>query len=124
MPIEGDGEVTRVSVSLSTLRAELTGLELRIVDRLNGALANKADRAILDQVVARQADGLARVQRLEETTIKRESPFTQRVEGIEAEITKLGAVGNYKRWLWAQTIALIGIAIPLAGILIDHWATS
>lgn len=123
MALEGDGEVTRVSVSLSTLRAELTGLELRIVDRLNGALANKADRAILDQVVARQADGLARVQRLEETTIKREGPFTQRVELLESEIAELRAVGKYKRWLWAQTAALIAIAIPLAGILIDHWAT-
>lgn len=123
MAIDGDGESTRVSVSLSTLRAELGALELRLVDRLNGALQNKADRAVLDQVVARQADGLSRLALLEASTVKREGPFAAKIEQLEKDIDNVKELGKYKRWLWAQTAALVAIAMPIAALLIDHWVT-
>lgn len=123
MAIDGDGENTRVTVSLSTLRAELGALELRLVDRLNGALSNKADRAVLDQVVARQADGLSRLSLLEASTVKREGPVVAKIEQLEADMQNLKEVAKYKRWLWAQTIALCAIALPITGIVIDHWLT-
>ena len=110
----------RVTISLSTLRAELGALELRLVDRLNGALINKADRAVLDQVVARQADGMSRLSVLEQTVVKREGPIVSLIDEHERAINDLRAVAGYKRWLWAQTIALVGIAVPLAAVVIDH----
>lgn len=45
----------RISLSRETLRAELSQLELRLVDRLTGALATKADVAIVDQLEIRVA---------------------------------------------------------------------
>lgn len=121
MAIDGDGENTRVSVSLSTLRAELGSLELRLVDRLNGALQNKADRAVLDQVVARQSDGLSRLSLLEASAVRREGPIINRLETVEEEMTGLKEVGKYKRWLWAQTIALVAIAVPVLLYAIDSF---
>lgn len=118
--ITGGGD-QRVTISLSTLRAELGALELRLVDRLNGALANKADRAILEQVVARQADGLSRLSILEREAVKKDGPIVQKIESLDLELNSLREVGKYKRWLWAQTAALIAIAVPIVGILIDHW---
>lgn len=114
------GGEQRVTISLSTLRAELGALELRLVDRLNGALANKADRVVLDQVVARQADGLSRLTILEKEAVRREGPIVQRVVSLEEEMLSLREVGRYKKWLWAQTAALIGIAIPILALFIDH----
>ena len=46
---------TRVNISLDTLRAELAQLELRIVDRLTGALDKKADQAHVDGIEGRVA---------------------------------------------------------------------
>lgn len=106
-------EPERINVSLSTLRAELTGLELRIVDRLNAALEHKADKAVQDQLALSMADVLSRVGTLEATTVKRDGPMVQKVETHEQEITNLQAVSGYKKWLWAQTFALIAIAVPL-----------
>src|SRR5262245_57854248 len=40
-------------VPLETLRAELNGLELRLVDRINAAMEKKADLAHLEQLEAR-----------------------------------------------------------------------
>lgn len=45
----------RITVSRETLRAELSQLELRLVDRLTHALDTKADQAVLEQAVARVA---------------------------------------------------------------------
>lgn len=42
-----------ITVSRETLRAELSGLELRLVDRLTEALKEKADSAQLQAVEAR-----------------------------------------------------------------------
>lgn len=114
----------RVSVSLSTLRAELVSMELRLVDRLNGALANKADRAILEQVAARQSDGLARLVVLEQKAVLKDGPIVQKIEALDTEMTSLREIGKYKKWLWAQTAALVGIAIPMVALFIDHrWIT-
>ena len=111
---------TRVSVSLSTLRAELVSLELRLVDRLNGALANKADRVLLEQVISRQSDGLARLQKLESRAVMREGPLMLELEDHAKQLTNLQAVSGYKRWLWAQTVALIAIAIPVIVYALDQ----
>lgn len=116
-PMPGD---TRVSVSLAQLRAELTSLELRLVDRLNGALLNKADRAIVEQHSSRIADIGARVQNLEANTVKRDGPVIQKVEAIDQDITSLKTVAGYKKWLWAQTVALGGIAIAVIGMLAQN----
>lgn len=114
----------RVSVSLSTLRAELVSMELRLVDRLNGALANKADRAILEQVAARQSDGLARLVVLEQKAMLKDGPLANKIEALDTEMTSLREIGKYKKWLWAQTAALVGIAIPMVALFIDHrWIT-
>lgn len=111
---------TRVTVSLSTLRAELVSMELRLVDRLNGALANKADRAILDQVMARQSDGLARLVVLEQKAVVQDSPMMQKLTDLDSEMNSLRELGKYKKWLWAQTVALMAISIPVAGFAVKH----
>ena len=111
---------TRVSVSLAQLRAELTGLELRIVDRLNGALSNKADRAIVEQHSQRLSDMGARLGNLEAVAVKVDSPLAQKVEDIDADVASLKTVAGYKKWLWAQTVALGGIAIAVIGLLMQN----
>jgi hypothetical protein len=116
-PMPGD---TRVSVSLAQLRAELTSLELRLVDRLNGALLNKADRVIVEQHSQRLSDFGARLQNLENTVVKRDGPIVQKVEAIDQDITSLKTVAGYKKWLWAQTIALTGIALAVVGLLAQN----
>lgn len=64
-----DSEVAdaeRISVSVETLRSELAQLELRLVDRLTAALAQKADLAEIHQLEQR-------VQSLELSRAARES---------------------------------------------------
>jgi len=109
----------RVTVSLSTLRAELSGLELRLVDRLNGALLNKADRVIVEQHSQRLSDYGARLTTLENTVVKRDGPVVQKVDAIDQDITSLKTVAGYKKWLWAQTVALLGIALAVLGLLVQ-----
>lgn len=138
-------ENVRVSVSLSQLRAELTSLELRLVDRLNGALANKADRAIVEQHTQRIVDIGIRLQSLEVAAIKRDGPIAQKIGKMENDLTalqqravtqdsplieeieelrqaniSLAEVGKYKRWLWAQTVALAGVSVGIIAFFIDH----
>lgn len=103
----------RVTVSLSTLRAELTSLELRLVDRLNGALQNKADRVIVEQHSQRLSDISARLQQVESTSLKSDGPIVRMVNENTDAIKALQAVAGYKKWLWAQSIALAAIAIPV-----------
>lgn len=109
----------RITVSLSTLRAELSGLELRLVDRLNGALEHKADRAVQEQLVHNLADVQARLSTLENTSVKREGPVVQKVDAHEKEIQGLRAVSGYKKWLWAQTIALGGVVVALVAVSVQ-----
>lgn len=116
-PTPGD---TRVSVSLAQLRAELTSLELRLVDRLNGALLNKADRVIVEQHSQRLSDYSARLQNLENTAVKVDGPVVAKVNSIDQDITSLKTVAGYKKWLWAQTIALSGIALAVVTLIAQN----
>lgn len=104
---------SRVSVSLSQLRAELTGLELRLVDRLNGALVNKADRAIQDQLVANLSDVRSRLTIMESKALVKDGPLAQMVEAHQVEMAQLRSLANYKRWIWAQSVALLGLGMPV-----------
>lgn len=99
--MEPAGEM-RVSVSLAQLRAELTGLELRLVDRLNGALEAKADKETLILMQA-QCQNTA-----------------DRVSHMEQEMVSLHEIGKYKKWLWAQTLALAMIAVPVFSYVAGH----
>lgn len=120
---EPAGENTRVSVSLAQLRAELTGLELRLVDRLNGALANKADRVIMDAVSERQVKMEARLTVLEQRAVTQDSPIVAEIEELRQANIALAEVGKYKRWLWAQTVALAGVASGVVFYIVDHLIT-
>src|SRR5574337_814841 len=114
----------RVTISLSPLRAELGALELRLVDRLNGALSGKADRAVVEQIAARSADNQARITLLEQAAVKHSDPLITKVNDLDQDMNSLREVGKYKKWLWAQTAALIGIAVPIIALFIDHnWIT-
>ncbi|MDH4104230.1 MAG: hypothetical protein OEV29_12735, partial [Thermoleophilia bacterium] len=73
---------TRVSVSLSQLRAELTAMELRLVDRLNGALAQKADRIIQEQISERVNKNDARLTILEQRAVTQDSPILGEIEEL------------------------------------------
>jgi GTPase involved in cell partitioning and DNA repair len=111
----------RVSVSLAQLRAELTALELRLVDRLNIALANKADRVSVEELMVRFSDVQSRISVLEQRAIVRDGPQAAKIEKLEQEVGNLLSLAGYKRWLWAQTVALVGIAVPLAAFFIENW---
>jgi len=111
---------TRVSVSLSQLRAELTAMELRLVDRLNGALAQKADRIIQEQISERVNKNDARLTILEQRAVTQDSPILGEIEELRQANLALSEVGKYKRWLWAQTFALAGISIGIIAFLVDH----
>lgn len=112
----------RVSISLSTLRAELTSLELRLVDRLNGALAQKADRVAVESMVTAVAKNDARLTVLEQQVVKKDSPLVEEIEELRQASISLAEVGRYKRWLWAQTAALGAIGIGIAAFILDHLA--
>ncbi|MDH4341244.1 MAG: hypothetical protein OEW47_12895, partial [Thermoleophilia bacterium] len=108
------------SVSLSQLRAELTAMELRLVDRLNGALAQKADRIIQEQISERVNKNDARLTILEQRAVTQDSPILGEIEELRQANLALSEVGKYKRWLWAQTFALAGISIGIIAFLVDH----
>lgn len=110
----------RVSVSLSTLRAELTGLELRLVDRLNKQLENKADRAPMELLQKEVSHSATRLLQVEQTMVRREGPFEQRIRDLENVVDALSVVAGYRKWLWAQTIALLAIAVPVVFFILDH----
>lgn len=112
---------TRVTVSLSTLRAELVSMELRLVDRLNGALANKADRVIMDGAINRLSKTEARLTILEQRAVTQDSPIMAEIEELRQANISLAEVGKYKRWLWAQTVALTGVSVGIFAFLVDHF---
>lgn len=145
MAVDESPPEQRVTISLATLRAELTSLELRLVDRLNDALANKADRAIVEQHSTRLSELGARVQGLEGYAVKRDGPVIQQIAKMESDLLtlqqravtqdsplvdeieelrqaniSLAEVGKYKRWIWAQTVALVGISIGVLAFFLDH----
>lgn len=114
---------SRISVSLSTLRAELGQLELRLVDRLNAALSNKADRSVQDQHSLQLADVTTRLTGLEQSTIKRDGPVVQEVALHAQKLDRLESISGYRKWLLAQGVALIAVGIPVLIFAIDK-ATS
>lgn len=71
----------RISLSRETLRAELSQLELRLVDRLTSALSTKADSAIVEQIDKR-------VDALELSRASREK-LPEEVATVERRVTKL-----------------------------------
>lgn len=71
----------RITVSVETLRGELAQLELRIVDRLGAALAQKADLLHMEQLEAR-------VQSLELSRASREA-MAATVADNTARLTRL-----------------------------------
>lgn len=115
-------DTQRVSVSLAQLRAELTSMELRLVDRLNGALANKADRQIQEQLSARMSDYGSRLTLLENSALKADGPVAQQVAANSKQLNSLAVVSTYRRWLWAQTVALAAIAVAILGVWISTGA--
>jgi GTPase involved in cell partitioning and DNA repair len=121
--MSGTGGEQRISISLAQLQAELGKLELRLVDRLNGALANKADRVVQEQHSERINELAGRLQIMEKSVVYREGPVAQMVEANHKRLNDLSSVAKYKRWLWVQTAALAGIAVPAILFLIDHWVS-
>lgn len=113
----------RISISLAALQAELGKLELRLVDRLNGALEGKADKTVQEHHSRELADISSRILTLEKEVVRREGPIVREVEEMQRRLSDLASVARYKRWLWAQTAALVGIAIPLALFFVDHAIT-
>ena len=99
----------RISLSRETLRAELAGMELRLVDRLTNALAVKADSSVVAQLEARIGSlELSRAQRENMPTDL--ADITRRVQQIE--LTDAGTKGerDYRRWLLPGFISLVGAA--------------
>lgn len=94
-----------ITLSRETLRAELSQLELRLVDRLQKALAEKADHATVD--VLNQ-----RVQALELSRAARESMPSQ-VHDIDKRLTRL------ERFRYAiPSVAVIGAVVAVVGLLV------
>lgn len=112
-------ESRRISVSLADLRAELGSLELRLVDRLNVALASKADRSVQENLTLQMADVVVRMTSLEQNSLRRDGPIVKMVSDSAQEINNLKSVAGYRKWLWAQTIALTGIAVPVLFFAVD-----
>jgi hypothetical protein len=105
----------RITVSLSTLQAELGKLELRLVDRLNGALESKGEKVVQEQHTRELQDLSTRLLSLEGTALTRDGALAQQVTINTRELDGLRSVTGYKRWLWAQTLALAAIALGVIG---------
>jgi hypothetical protein len=46
--------------------------------------------------------------------------LAQKVEDLDQDVQALKVVAGYRKWLWAQTIALSGIALAVAGLLAQN----
>jgi glutathione S-transferase len=112
-------EPERVSISLAQLRAELGALELRLVDRLNEAIAHKADLGIVTAVEQLVYANVNRLIQLESTVVRHQE-IDEEVADIKKQLGQLQSVAGYKKWLWAQTIALAAIAVAVFTALADH----
>jgi hypothetical protein len=96
----------RISLSRETLRAELSQLELRLVDRLTNALSTKADGAVVDQLDKR-------VYQLELIRAAREHLAADQVE-TERRVTKL------ERFRYAMPSAAMLATLAAVGELVYH----
>ena len=106
-------EPERVSISLAQLRSELAALELRLVDRLNDAVAHKADASVVYAIDARSTANAVRLTAIESILIAPE-----RLAHIEQEISNLQSLAGYRKWLYAQTAALVGVAAAVVSLVI------
>lgn len=91
----------RITVSRETLRAELSQMELRIVDRLSEALETKADRLIVEQLDKRVDDlALSRASR----------------EHLPSEVLELTKrVGDLERFRYAiPSVAALSLLVSAA----------
>jgi hypothetical protein len=105
----------RLSISLAQLRAELTALELRIVDRMNTAVARKADESAFTPIAALATANTVRLTALEAVRID-----VTRIEAVEKDVSDLQSIAGYKKWLWAQTVALVAIAVAIFGLAAER----
>lgn len=94
-------------------------MELRLVDRLNGALQNKADRAIQEQLAQRVSDYGSRLTVIEQSMVKKDGPIVQRVEAHENELVGLRAITGYKKLIIANTLIGGGLAVGIVGLLLN-----
>lgn len=92
---EGNG-AERITLSRETLRAELAGLELRLVDRLTNALELKADNAIVAEM-AKQIASLENSRSAREHLANDMLELERRVSGLEKF-----------RYAW-PSLALLGV---------------
>lgn len=98
-----DGPNDRISVSRDTLRAELNDLKVDLIDRINEALATKADARIVDEYDKR-------ITQLEMSKAAR--------EGLPAEIldlTKRVSALEKFRYAW-PSLALLGVVAMFATV--------
>jgi len=92
-----------ITISRETLRAELAGLELRLVDRLTEALKGKADAAQLTAVETR-------VDSLELTRASRDHLATD-VSNISTR------VGRLERFRYAvPSVAVVGLLVTVMSL--------
>lgn len=100
-------EGERISLSRETLRAELSQLELRLVDRITTALATKADNAVVAALDSR-------VQALELSRASREHLATdlpdldKRVSSLEQSRNEASGERDFKRWITPTLVTLLG----------------
>lgn len=100
-------EGERISVSVEVLRAELAQLELRLIDRLTAALAQKADLSHIEQLESR-------VQSLELSRAAREGHATTLADhGVEIE--------KLKRFRYAfPSVALVSLLMAFAALYLTY----
>lgn len=101
----GEGSTDRITVSRETLRAELSQMELRLVDRLTLALEHKADAAVVSEMDKRLVQ-------LELSKASREH--------IPAEVAVLGTrLDRIERWRYGMP-SLAALAALAAILLTIH----
>jgi hypothetical protein len=95
----------KISVSREALRADLSDLELRIVDRLSEELEKKADRSIVDQLD----------KRVDDLVVSRASR-----EHLPAEVLELTKrVGDLERFRTAiPSVAVLSLLVSVAATVL------
>lgn len=106
----------RISTSVAVLQAELGKLELRLVDRLNEALAAKADKVVQEHHNRELADLSTRMLKMESSALTDEGIVAAQVKQNTSDLAELRNVAKFKKWLWAQTLALAAIAIAIIAV--------
>jgi hypothetical protein len=108
----------RIEMSKETLRAELSALELRLVDRFNGALAGKAEASVVAQLAERVSELSERMRLSESTGLNVGGPLDTRVGAIEDSVANLQTLAGYRKWIFAQSIVLVGVGSAVVGLVL------